>query len=89
MIDWVVESNKLLNSKKEIVSKFFLMCGISNAVDGSQNNMFRCAKKLPDMMIAYGLDKSADADSGSKSEDPFNSDGESDPDQSESDSEPE
>ena len=48
--------------------------------DGSQNNMIRCAKELPDMMIAYGLEKSAAADSGSESDDPFSSDEENDPD---------
>lgn len=52
--------------------------------------MIRCAKELPDMMIAYGLEKSTDADSGSESDDPFSSDeNDSEVDQSESDSEPE
>ena len=61
VIDWVVDSNKLLNSKREMVAKSILVCGISNALDGSQNNMIRCVKELPDMMIAHGLDKSAAA----------------------------
>ena len=67
------------------------MCGISNALDGSQNNMIHCAKELPDMTIAYGLEKDAAADDGSESDDPFSSDEEndSDLDQSEGDSEPE
>lgn len=71
MIDWVVDSNKLLNSKKEMVTKSFLVCGISNAWDGSQNDKIRCAKELPDMLIAYGLDKSSD--NSSESDDPFSS----------------
>ena len=65
---------------------------ISNELDGSQNNMIRCAKELPDMMIAYGLEKDAAAAAdGSESDDPFSSDEEndSDLDQSEGDSEPE
>ena len=43
------------------------------------------------MMIAYGLEKSAAADSGSESDDPFSSDegNDSDLNQSEGDSEPE
>ena len=74
-----------------MVAKSFLVCGVSNVLDGSQNNMICCAKELPDMMIAYGFKKSADADSGSESDDPFSSDEENDPDvdQSEGDSEPE
>ena len=73
-----------------MITKFFLVCGISNALDGSQNSMICCAKELPDMMIAYGLEKSTDADSGSESDDRFSSDeNDSEVDQSESDSEPE
>ena len=55
------------------------MCGISNALDGSQNHFIRCAcaKELPDVAIAYGLEKSADTDSGSESDDPFDSDSDS------------
>ena len=91
VVEWVVDSNKLLDSKREMVAKSFLVCGISIALDGSQNNMIRCAKELPDMMIAYGLEKNAAADGGSESDDPFSSDEEndSDLDQSEGDSEPE
>lgn len=65
-----------------MVSRSILVNGISNAMDGLHNNMIRCAN--PDMMIAFGLDKSAEAVSGSESEDPFDSDGESEPHQSES-----
>ena len=91
VVEWVVDSNKLLDSKKEMVAKSFLVCGISNALDRSQNNMIRCAKELPDMLIAYGLEKNAAADVGSESDDPFSSDEEndSDLDRSEGDSEPE
>ena len=91
VVEWVVDSNKFLDSKREMVAKSFLVCGISNALDGSQNNMIRCAKELPDMMITYGLEKNAAADGGSESDDPFSSDEEndSDLDQSEGDSEPE
>ena len=77
VVDWVVQSNKLLDSKKEIVWKSFLVCGISNALDGSKNHFIRCAKELPDMANAYVLEKSADRDSGSESDDPFDSDSDS------------
>ena len=74
VVDWVVQSNKLLDSKKEIFRKCFLVCGISNALDGSRNHFIRCAKELSDVAIAYGLEKSVDTDSGSESDDPFDSD---------------
>lgn len=71
-----------------MITKSFLVCGISNALDGSQNSMICCAKELPDTMITYGLEKCTDADSDSKSDDPFSSDeNDSEVDQSESDSE--
>ena len=77
VVDWVVQSNNLLDSRKGIVRKSFLVCGIANALDGSQNHFIRCARELPDMTVAYGLEKSADVDSGSESDDPFDSDSDS------------
>ena len=77
VVDWVVQSNKLLDCKKEIIRKSFLVCGIFNALDGSQNHFIRCAKELPDVAIAYVLEKSADRDSGSESDGPFDSDSDS------------
>ena len=71
VVDWVVQSNKLLDEKKEIIRKSFLVCGISNALDGSQNNLIRCAKELSDMSIAYGDEESAQSES--ESDDPFGS----------------
>ena len=56
VIDWVVDSNKLLKSKGEMFIKSFLVCSVSNALDGSQNSIICCTKELPDMMITYGLE---------------------------------
>ena len=80
VIDWVVQSNDLLDGNKDMIRKSFLVCGISNALDGSENHMIRCAKELPDMTIAYGIEDTEDhpVDSGSESEDPFASDIDSD-----------
>ena len=44
VLDWVVQSNTTLNSNSAMVSKSFLVCGISNKLDGSQNNLIRCSK---------------------------------------------
>ena len=49
--------------------KSFLVCGIANALDGSQNHLIHCAKELPEMTVAYGLEETAD----SESDDPFES----------------
>ena len=66
-----MQSNRLLDEKKEIIHKSFLVCGISNALDGSQNNLIRCAKELSEMTIAYGDEESAYSES--ESDDPFGS----------------
>ena len=81
VIDWVVQSNNILDSNEDMIRKSFLVCGISNALDGSENhNMTRCAKELPDMNVAYGTEDTEDdpIDSGTESEDPFASDSDSD-----------
>ena len=77
VIDWGVQSNRLLNTKKEIICKSFLVCGISNALGGSQNQFIRCAKELPNLSIAYGLTTDPGTDSGTES-DPFASESEED-----------
>lgn len=46
MTEWEVDSNKLLDSKREMVAKSFFGCVLSSALDGSQNNMIHCAKEL-------------------------------------------
>ena len=78
VINWVVQSNK------DMIRKYFLVCGMSNALDGSEDHMIRCAKELPDMIIAYGTEDTEDnpIDGGTESEDPFatNGDGDNDSD---------
>ena len=76
MLDWVVQSSKDLDSKKELVQKSFLVCGISNAMDGSENHFVRCAKELDQLKVAYGLEE--DATDGSQDDDPFESGSDSD-----------
>ena len=47
------------------------MCGISNALDDSQNDFIRCVKEFPEMSIEYGREENGDSESESK--DPFDS----------------
>ena len=57
--DWIEVGLSQLQAKKEMVKKSFLVCGISNALDGTQNSFIHCAKELPDMQLPY-LDESTD-----------------------------
>ena len=51
-----MQSNEDLNSKEALVQKS-LVCGISNALDGSENDLVRCAKELDQLKVAYGLEE--------------------------------
>ena len=43
--------------------KVFKVCGLSNALDGSENNFIRCAKDLPEFSISYRVSaKESDED---------------------------
>ena len=69
----MVKSNKLLDEKKEINCKYFLVYGISNALDGSQYNFIRCAKELSEMTMTYDHEEIAHSESESESDNPFGS----------------
>ena len=78
VLEWVVQSNKDLDSKKELVKKSFLVCGISNALDRSENHFVRGAKELHQLKVTYGLEE--DATDDSEDDDPFESGSDSDSD---------
>ena len=59
-----VQSNEDLNSKEALVQKS-LVCGISNALDGSENDLVRCAKELDQLKVAYGLEEEEDLENAS------------------------
>jgi hypothetical protein len=69
---WVIDANRCLGSQPDMIRKSFLVCGISNSLDGSKNDYIRVQEYLPQFVIPYG------ESAGSKS-DPFQStDAESD-----------
>ena len=35
--------------------KSFKVCGLSNALHGTENNLIRCAKEIPEFNIRYGV----------------------------------
>ena len=49
LAQWVKSGVNYLEDHNEIVQKSFLVCGITNALDGSQNHFIRCAKELPEL----------------------------------------
>ena len=60
---WVKAGHDYLDEHEEMVKKSFLVCGLTNALDGSQNKMIPCSQELPDLQLPY-LNES--------DEDPFN-----------------
>ena len=73
VLDWIVQSNKDLDSK-ELIQKSFLVCGISNALDGSENNLVHCAKEVDQLKVAYRLTEDEDAsDDDLEADDPVES----------------
>ena len=45
-----------------MIKKSFLVCVVSNALDGSQNHIIRCVEELPELSIAYSSTDSSDKD---------------------------
>ena len=36
-----------------MVKKSFFVCGITNALDGTQNTLIRCTRELPSLQLSY------------------------------------
>ncbi len=56
---WIKAGLDYLKQNNAIVKKSFLVCGITNALDGSENSMIHCAKELPNIQLPY-VDESID-----------------------------
>ena len=66
IVAWVKQGMEYLKEHPEMIKKAFLICGLSNKVDGSENHFIRCAKELT-VALPYGESESEESDSG----DPF------------------
>jgi hypothetical protein len=55
VVQWVVEANSCLHSQSDMVKKAFLVCGISNNLDGSENHLVRVSEELPTFQVPYGI----------------------------------
>ncbi len=53
LLDWLKDGMEYLEKQSQIVKKSFLVCGITNALDGSENTFIRCAKELPGIQLPY------------------------------------
>jgi hypothetical protein len=50
---WIQEGLRYFQKNEEMVKKSFLVCGISNALDGTQNHLISCCKELPELQLPY------------------------------------
>ena len=56
---WIKSGLNYFEAKQPMVKKAFLMCGITNALNGSKNELICCTKELPDLWLPY-VDESTD-----------------------------
>ena len=50
----LIDTNKCLNAQTETIRKLFLICGISNSLDGNENHLIHMPEQLPRFVIPYG-----------------------------------
>ena len=50
---WIQAGLDYFREKELMVEKSFLVCGITNALDGSENFFIHCAKQLPNLELPY------------------------------------
>ena len=58
--DWIKAGLDFLKQNKSTVKKAFLVCGMTNSLDGSENGLIRCAKELPTLQLPYVNESSDD-----------------------------
>ncbi len=48
---WIKDGLEYFKEKEAMVKKSFLVCGITNDLDGSENSFINCAKELPTLQV--------------------------------------
>ena len=72
IVQWIIDANTCLSEQGNMIPKAFLVCGISNQIDGSEKHIIRIPEELPNFTIPYGTSQDEESD------DPFETtDGES------------
>ena len=54
IITWIKAANQCLHSQTEMAKKAFLVCGISNKLNDSENHLIQVQEDLPSFEIPYG-----------------------------------
>ena len=54
-----MDQGRSISRKPTHAEKIFLVCGITNTLNGSENHFIDCTKELPDLQFPY-VDKSTD-----------------------------
>jgi hypothetical protein len=62
IVQWIINANACLNEQGSMISKAFLVCGISNHINGSENHFIRVAEELPNFVIPYGSGQDEESD---------------------------
>ena len=62
IVQWLINANACLNEQGSMISKAFLVCGISNHINGSENHFIRVAEELPNFVIPYGSGQDEESD---------------------------
>lgn len=62
IVAWVEQGMEYLKEHPDMIKKAFLIFGLSNKVDGSENHFIRCAKELT-VALSYGESESEESDS--------------------------
>lgn len=53
LAQWIMEGLDYFRQKPEMVKTSFLVCGITNSLDGSENYFVQCAKELEELQLPY------------------------------------
>ncbi len=76
MCKWIKSGLDYFEDNQPMVKKSFLVCGITNALDGSENHFVHCSKELPDLQVPY-VDEYTDdpfVSGGEESDDDYDTD---------------
>ena len=62
IVQWIIDANTCLSKQGNMISKAFMVCGISNQIDGSENHLIRIPEELPNFTIPYGTNQDEESD---------------------------
>lgn len=51
--DWIMDGLQYFEEKERMVEQSFKVCGITNALNGSENSLIHCTKELASLQVPY------------------------------------